>query len=145
LKGEKIMPEYSRTATRVQTRPEVMNAFMRGVYGWMTAGLLLTAGVAWLVASTPAVLLLIQQNPFLFFGMMIAELGLVMVISAAINKLSPAAASGLFLLYSALNGATLSLILTITAHLLGSLPFVKSMSPVIPSNFFIFAIASRTA
>jgi FtsH-binding integral membrane protein len=46
-----------------------------------------------------------------FFGLIIAELGLVVALSAAAHRLSAAAAGGLFLLYSALNGATLSVVL----------------------------------
>ncbi len=102
------MQGYTSTATRA--RGEVLNAFMRGVYGWMTGGLLLTAGVAFSTASSPFMVNLIQQNPMLLIGLIIAELGLVFGISLGINKLSAGMASGLFLLYSALNGVTLSFV-----------------------------------
>ncbi len=102
------------TTARSGARTEVVNAFMRTVYLWMSLGLALTAGVAWVTANTPA----IQQLFFrpdggvsmLFWGCVIAELGLVVAISAAINKLSGAAATGLFMLYSGLNGLTISFI-----------------------------------
>jgi uncharacterized protein len=89
---------------------ERVTAFLRKVYGWMCVGLGVTAAVAVGVASSPTLIQAIFGNKILFFGLMIAELGLVFYLSARVNKLAPATASGLFLLYSALNGATLSVI-----------------------------------
>ena len=54
-------------------------------------------------------------NQILFFGLIIVEFGLVLGISAAINRLSAGTASGLFLLYSALNGVTLAAIFAVYA------------------------------
>jgi FtsH-binding integral membrane protein len=85
--------------------------FLKRVYGWMFVGLAVTAGVAMYVASQPDMVQAIATNRLLFFGLVIAELGLVFWISARVGSLAPATASGLFLLYSALNGVTLSLIL----------------------------------
>lgn len=104
------MAEY-RTLGATKTRTEVLSAFMAGVYRWMMLGLLLTAGTAWFTATNPAMLQIVFGTPFVFFGLIIAELGLVLAISAAIHRLSAATASGLFLLYSALNGVTLSSVL----------------------------------
>ncbi len=105
-----------QTVSTTRTRTEVLNAFMRGVYTWMTFGLLLTAGVAWFVSNSPALTQAIFGNQMLFFGLIIAELALVVGISAGIRRLSPSAASGLFLLYSALNGVTLSFIFLVYAQ-----------------------------
>ena len=77
----------------------------------MALGLALTTGVAWLVSGSPALLQLIFGNPILFFGLIIAELALVFTIASRITRLAPTTAAGLFLLYSALNGATLSVVL----------------------------------
>lgn len=88
-------------------RAEVLNAFMRGVYSWMTIGLALTAGLAWFVASS-GMALQMAQVPFLFFGIIIAELVLVVYLSARISKIAASTATMLFLAYSALNGVTLS-------------------------------------
>ncbi len=99
-----------QTVSTTRSRSEVLNAYMRGVYQWMTIGLLLTAGVAWFVAGNETMVNLIYGNQMLFFGLLIAELVLVFGISAGIRKLSAGAATGLFMLYSALNGATLSFI-----------------------------------
>jgi hypothetical protein len=84
---------------------------MAAVYRWMTLGLAVTAGVGYSVASSEGALNLVIGNRLVFFGLIIAEFGLVIAISAAANRLSAATAGGLFLLYSALNGATLSVVL----------------------------------
>jgi FtsH-binding integral membrane protein len=85
--------------------------FLRRVYGWMCVGLLVTAGIAYLTASTPPLVQLLVSNRILFWGILFAELALVWYTSARIGVLGPAAAGGLFLLYSALNGVTMSFIL----------------------------------
>jgi uncharacterized protein len=87
-----------------------ITTFLRKVYGWMAVGLAITATVALGVAGSPAIAQAIFGNKILFFGLVIAEFGLVFYLSARVNRLSPSTASGLFLLYSALNGATLALI-----------------------------------
>jgi FtsH-binding integral membrane protein len=104
-----------RSMQTTQSRVEVVNAFMRGVYGWMCLGLLLTAGASAFTVSSPAMMQAVFGNQILFFGLIIAEFALVLGISAAINRLSAGAASGLFLLYSALNGVTLAAIFAIYA------------------------------
>jgi len=96
-------------------RAELVNVYLRGVYGWMMLGLLVTAVFAFLTATSPAVQQLVFSNQFVFIGLIIAEFGLVMYLSARISKLSAGAATGLFLLYSALNGVTLSAILLVYA------------------------------
>jgi hypothetical protein len=90
---------------------ERVNAFLRQVYGWMAAGLGITAVVAFGVASSPSVLRAVLGNPILFFGLIIAELGLVFFLSSRAQTLAASTAAGLFVLYSALNGATLSFVL----------------------------------
>ncbi len=87
--------------------------FLKRVYGWMFVGLAVTAGVAMYVASQPAMVRAIATNNLLFFGLVIVQLGLVFWISARVGSLAPATAAGLFLLYSAMNGVTLSVILLI--------------------------------
>ena len=89
---------------------ERVTSFLRKVYGWMCVGLGITATVALGVAASPALVQTLASNKFLFFGLVLVELGLVFYLSARVSKLSPAAASGLFLLYSALNGVLLSFI-----------------------------------
>jgi FtsH-binding integral membrane protein len=90
---------------------DVERRFMAAVYRWMTFGLLVTSGVAYYVATTPAVLQAVFGNKLVFWGLIIAQFGLVIALSAAVNKLSAGVAGALFLLYSALTGATLSVVL----------------------------------
>ena len=90
---------------------ERVPAFMRAVYGWMAAGLALTAITAWLVASSQTVVDVIATNPWLFWGLAIAQLGLVVVLSACVDRLASSTAAALFVAYSGLTGVTLSFVL----------------------------------
>ncbi len=85
--------------------------FLRGVYWWMFGGLAVTAVVALAVASSPAAMSTLINNRILFFGVIIAELVLVVYLSARVAKMAPATAGTLFLAYSALNGVTFAIIL----------------------------------
>jgi FtsH-binding integral membrane protein len=76
----------------------------------MTAGLLVTSAVASYVASAPVVLNLIYGNPFTIWLLFIAQIGLVIGLSARIDRLAPGTAVALFVAYAALNGLTLSAI-----------------------------------
>src|SRR6266705_3320671 len=100
----------TRMATSVQAAERV-SAFLWKVYGWMAVGLGLTAVVAVAVAGSPDILRALVGNRLVFFGLVIAELGLVFYLSARADRLAPGTAAGLFTLYSALNGVTLSVIL----------------------------------
>ena len=90
---------------------ELVNAFLRGVYWWMTAGLALTGAMAWLVYNSPTMRQIIFGNKLVFIGFIIAELVLVIFLSARIQRLAGSTATMLFMLYSALNGATFSVFL----------------------------------
>lgn len=90
---------------------ERVTAFLRVVYGWMFAGLAVTAAVAWLVAGSPTVIRAIATNRALFWMIAIAQLGVVFFLSARVSRLSPNAAAGLFLGYSALTGVTMAFVL----------------------------------
>jgi hypothetical protein len=92
---------------------ERVNAFLQKVYGWMFLGLAVTAVVASTVAGSPALLQHIFSNQFLYFGLILAELGLVFYLSAKVQTLAPNMAMTLFIVYSALNGVTLSFILLV--------------------------------
>lgn len=84
------------------------SVYMRQVYLWMTAGLGVTAVVAYWIAGTPAIRNAILGNTFSLIVLVLAQFGLVIAISAAINKMSAPVATWLFILYSALTGAMLS-------------------------------------
>jgi FtsH-binding integral membrane protein len=102
------MDRYPRNGSIVERANSGIQAYMAQVYGWMTCGLLLTAFVSWYAAHTPAIINFIFSSQITFFGLIILQLGLVVVISSMVNRLSGTMATGLFMLYSALTGLTLS-------------------------------------
>jgi FtsH-binding integral membrane protein len=87
--------------------------FIASVYRWMALGLLVTAAVAWGIASSEAAIRFVILNRWVFFGLIIAQFGLVVALSAMVQRLSAPAAGAMFLGYSALTGATLSVILLV--------------------------------
>jgi FtsH-binding integral membrane protein len=89
------------------------SSFISSVYLWMTLALTLTGFTAFGVASTSALVEVVIGNKLVFFGLMLAQLGLVFYISSAIDRLSSTTAFALFILYAILNGLTLSSIFLI--------------------------------
>ena len=92
---------------------EMSTAFpvlMRKVYVWMTMALAITGITAYYVAHSETLMMAIITNRILFWGLLIAEFGLVIGLSAAINKLSLMTATLMFVLYSLVNGVTMSFI-----------------------------------
>lgn len=86
---------------------------MRSVYLWMTLALAITGLSAFVVASSPALYMPIFTNQLLFWGLIIGEFALVMILSARIHKLSAPTATLMFIVYSLLNGIVLSSIFLI--------------------------------
>ncbi len=105
-----------------------VNAFIRSVYNWMAIGLGLTAFTAFYVANSQALLQIIFGNPVVLFGLIFGELGLVFYLSARVQKIQASTATALFVLYSVLNGATLSAV------------FLAYTSASIVSTFFVCAL-----
>jgi len=92
---------------------ERVTSFLSKVYGWMFFGLLITAGTAYFVASSPALIRTFILNRTLFWILAFGQLGLVFYLSARVEKMAPATAAGLFMVYSAMVGVTSSVILLI--------------------------------
>ncbi|MBQ7663894.1 Bax inhibitor-1/YccA family protein [Pseudoprevotella muciniphila] len=91
-------------------RESAYATLMRNVYIWMTLALVVTAMAAYYVASNESLLYSIAGNPILFWGLMIGELLLVIILSARIHKMSFMTAAIMFVAYSLLNGVTMSFI-----------------------------------
>ncbi|MFP4225428.1 MAG: Bax inhibitor-1 family protein [Desulfobacterales bacterium] len=105
------MANVQSARTTADTRAQVqVNSFIRSVYNWMGIGLGLTALMALYVSSSEAMLQLIFGNPLIFFGLIAAELGMVFYLSARVQKIQASTATALFVIYSVLNGVTLSFI-----------------------------------
>jgi len=111
---------YQRADTQVQ-----VNSFIQSVYNWMGAGLGITGILAFFVAHSS--LIQILGNPIILIGLVIAELGIVFYLSARVDRMEASTATGLFILYSALNGVTLAPI------------FIIYTASSIASTFFICA------
>ena len=98
-------------ATLPRQKTEVLvNNYVRSVYNWMCIGLALTGFISFYVSSNESIMRLVFGNRAIFFILIIAELALVFSIAGWVNKMSAGTATGLFVLYSALNGVTLSFI-----------------------------------
>src|ERR1700688_4496432 len=109
------MAPYEMTPDRAFTTPveagERVGTFLRAVYGWMCAGLAITAVTASFIAASPSLVVSIATNRPLFWGLMIAQLGIVFVLSARVQRLAASTAALLFVAYSALTGVTISFVL----------------------------------
>jgi FtsH-binding integral membrane protein len=104
------MPSYYNTqASEIQE--EIQRGFITRVYAWMTFGLLVTAGAALFTVNVPGLLATILTGRFTFVALLGAELLLVVVLSAAVARLSPVLAGLLFFVYAGLNGVTMAVIL----------------------------------
>lgn len=115
------------TTNRYQTTTVATNTLIRNVYTWMCTALLLTGGTATLVANTPSIAEAVLNNNVLFWGLLIAQLGVVWVMSARVNQFSLRTLSTLFMLYSVLTGITFSIYFFIfTAESIASTFFITA-------------------
>lgn len=112
---------------------------MRKVYVWMTLALVITGFTAYGVSTSPAILQAIMTNRILFFGLMIAELALVVWVSAGINRLSLTSATLLFILYSVINGVTMSFIFLAYTH-----TSIASVFLITAGTFAVMALIGYT-
>ena len=101
--------------------------FMHMVYGWMSLGLFVTGACGAYMASDPRMIVNLVHTPILFYGLMIAELGLVLVLSAWAAKMEAATAKFAFLFYAALTGISMSVV------------YLAYTSQSIASTFFLTA------
>jgi FtsH-binding integral membrane protein len=119
---------------------ERVSTFLRAVYGWMCVGLAITAGTAWIIAGSPALVADIAANRMVFWLLMGAQLGIVILLSARVDKMAAGTASLLFAGYSALTGVTISFVLLaytgesvtstflVTAGMFGALAFYGTVT-----------------
>ncbi|MBF0509755.1 MAG: Bax inhibitor-1/YccA family protein [Deltaproteobacteria bacterium] len=102
-----------------------VDEFVRSVYNWMALGLAITGGVAFFTASSPSLMQMIFGNPMVLIILIVAELGMVFSLAGMINRIKGSTASTLFVIYSILNGLTLSAI------------FIMYTRSSIASTFFV--------
>lgn len=111
---------------RNYTAKAAQATLLRSVYLWMTLALIITGFVAMYVAKSYMANIMIQ-NSMMFWGVLIAEVALVWYLSARIYKMSFTTATILFIVYSILNGVTLSILLLVyTASSIATTFFVTA-------------------
>ncbi len=97
----------SRTTYGVRPAPELVQQLLIGAFGWMFAGLLLTAGVAYATTSSAT---LTDAAAQWLLPILIGQIVLAMVLGFGINRLAPMASLLLFFVYAATMGLTIGLI-----------------------------------
>ena len=94
-----------------QANEKISQRFITAVYGWMVAALAISGIAAFAVFNSETLLYFIFGNRFTFLGLIIAEVALVIILSAGIRRMSFPAAAASFVIYSIVNGLTLSAVL----------------------------------
>ncbi|MBQ5779550.1 MAG: Bax inhibitor-1/YccA family protein [Paludibacteraceae bacterium] len=117
----------SKTSSIVYENEQAQSTLMRNVYIWMTLALAVSGATAWYVANSYNLLNAIFSSSWGFLGLVVAELALVWILAGMIQKLSFLMAGIMFVVYSVVNGLTLSCI------------FVAYTTESIASTFFITA------
>ena len=118
------MNEHNKSMLQnVQVRERTL---LKNVYLWMSAGLGLTALVAYLVASSPTLLYALMGNVLGLLLVIVGQFALVFYLTARLDRMSQASAIGSFLAYSALNGVMLSSILIVYTGAMVSKAFIVS-------------------
>ncbi|MBO5025619.1 MAG: Bax inhibitor-1/YccA family protein [Bacteroidaceae bacterium] len=125
MENDSYLRDYSYGSSHDVTA--AFPALMRNVYVWMTMALAVTGLTAFYVASTPELLYAIFSSKLAFWGLFIAELAVVMILTSCIKKLSFPVAALMMAAYSILNGVTMSAI------------FIVYTLSSIASTFFITA------
>ena len=106
----------SKVTTHQQESFKVKNntaIYLTRVYNWMALALFITGLMAYYAASSEQLRNLIFGSKFVFYGLIIGELLLVVYLSRSIQKMSQSTAIFVFLVYAVLNGLTMSVIFMI--------------------------------
>lgn len=103
------------------------SSLMRSVYIWMALALAVTGLTAMTIATQPQIVYAIFANRAIFWMLLLAELGMVIYLSARIMSMSFATAGIVFVVYALLNGVTLSsLFMAYTAESIAQTFFVTA-------------------
>lgn len=106
--------KFERMVNEVEGQRSLsMPVLMRKVYIWMAMALAITGVTSYGIAVNPHLMSIIFSNTLLFWGIIIAEFALVVLLSARLHKLSLTTGTLMFILYSVLNGVVLSSIFII--------------------------------
>lgn len=102
--------EYTPEMLTMEQTEDLVRAFVLKVFGWMAGGLFLTAVVSMMTLNSEELLRLIVTNSWVFFGLIIVQLGLVIFLSARVQAMSAMTATMVFCAYAAFTGVTLSVV-----------------------------------
>ncbi|MBO4870473.1 MAG: Bax inhibitor-1/YccA family protein [Muribaculaceae bacterium] len=114
---------------------------MRRVYGKMFLGLLATALTSFAVLTSGSLMAMLMSHPAVFWVLMFVELGLVLAIGAAIDKLSTGTATALFYLYSVVNGLVLTPIFLV--YTLSSIAYTFAITSLTFGAMTIFGYVTK--
>jgi hypothetical protein len=104
------MNRYQVAARPIVRESESSNDILWVTYRWMSVGLGITGLVAWLVSQSPAALELVVGNRFVFYGLLIAQIGIVLAFNPIAARARAAVAGAMFFAYAALTGLTFSVL-----------------------------------
>lgn len=102
--SQNVMNSFSQAISA-----DVIRTYVQRVYAWMVGGLLLTAGTAWMVSTTPVLIAAIFSTP-LMWVVLFGPVAMVWFLAARVDRMQPSTAAGLFIAYSIINGLSLSAI-----------------------------------
>ena len=103
------MKSYT-SGERTVDRPAAFAMLMRKVYTWMTLALAVTGLTAYYCSGNNDIIQALLTNQLVFWGLIIAQFGAVIYLSARIERMAFSTAGLVFLVYSILTGVTLSVI-----------------------------------
>ena len=109
MNNPSIPGSLSPSQLGVRPAPALVQQLLIGAFGWMFAGLLLTAAVAYLATTNPN---LMETVGSYWFLLLIGQFILAMAIQGAINRISPTASLALFFVYAASMGLTIGVIVS---------------------------------
>lgn len=130
-----------RNQPAVSVSYETARPLIKWTYAWMLIGLLVTTAVAWFTASSPA-LVEVRATPAIAIGVFIGQIVLVVALSWAINRISPALAAVLFMIYAGTVGFSLSLLLL--AFSIGSITAAFLTTAILFGVMSIFGFTTDT-
>jgi len=122
-------------------REVVVRKTMVGVYGWMTLALIISAVAGIYLASNQQLLYTLVSSS-LYWALAIAEIVVVIVLSARANKMSPLAAKIWFIIYALLNGVTFGVIFA--AYEIGTVGYAFLVTAIVFAVMTIYGYVTKT-
>ncbi len=133
---------YSENLQTMQTEQDIAKKkFLSAVYAWMGIALAITGVVAYFTSTSYTLLSMIFSSRFTFLGLIIGELALVAFLSARIRKMSLSTAMIMFVVYSAINGLTLSSIFIVYTH--ESIAHIFGISALMFGGMSLFGVITK--